>query len=258
MPRGGSKYRRWLLLALIDRIDVRSAMLADRRPRQLQVTLDRADALLLTKWRRRLARSFWLRRRSVQTYWPRSALRVDIPKADGGKRPLVVPMNVLRRRPKSPAIDRSNPVCHRATNASLGRALTRSELIAEIAAANPNLRDGDVAAIVTTIFNAIASAIARGDRVELRGFGAFSVRRHNARVGRNPRNGEPIAVPEKASPFFRAGKDLRLRVDVDKVPKERRQPVGKSAGVRPSSRLPGQKARPGQLDHDEHRNRLVR
>jgi integration host factor subunit beta len=136
------------------------------------------------------------------------------------------------------AIDRSYPVCHRATDALQGHALTRSELIAEIAAANPSLRDRDVTAIVTTVFSAIASAIARGDRVELRGFGAFSVRHHKARAGRNPRNGESVAVPEKATPFFRAGKDLRLRVDVDKVVKERRQPVGKPAGaasIKPST-----------------------
>jgi integration host factor subunit beta len=121
--------------------------------------------------------------------------------------------------------------------------LTRSELIAEIAAANPNLRDRDVAAIVATIFNTITSAIACGDRVELRGFGAFSVRRHNARAGRNPRNGESIAVPEKATPFFRAGKDLRLRVDVDKVAKAQRQPAG-TATIKP---LSGQAERPASL-----------
>ena len=116
--------------------------------------------------------------------------------------------------------------------------MTRSELIVEIAAANPSLRDRDVTAIVTTVFSAIASAIARGDRVELRGFGAFSVKHHKARAGRNPQNGESVAVPERATPFFRAGKDLRLRVDVDKVVKERRQPVGKPAGassIKPST-----------------------
>ncbi len=89
--------------------------------------------------------------------------------------------------------------------------MTRSELIVEIAAANPSLRDRDVTAIVTTVFSAIASAIARGDRVEFRGFGAFSVKHHKARAGRNPQNGESVAVPEKVTPFFRAGKDLRLR-----------------------------------------------
>jgi integration host factor subunit beta len=78
--------------------------------------------------------------------------------------------------------------------------LTRSELIAEIAAANPSLRDEDVAAVVATIFNEIASALARGGRVELRGFGAFTARRRSARLGRNPRNGEAIAVDEKFTP----------------------------------------------------------
>jgi integration host factor subunit beta len=112
-----------------------------------------------------------------------------------------------------------------------------------------------VTAIVTTVFSAIASAIARGDRVELRGFGAFSVRHHKARAGRNPRNGESVAVPEKATPFFRAGKDLRLRVDVDKVVKERRQPVSKPAGAAPikPSAWSGET---GQPDPVVHRNRL--
>jgi integration host factor subunit beta len=93
--------------------------------------------------------------------------------------------------------------------------LTKSELIAEIAAASPSLRDKDIATVVATIFNEIASALARGDRVELRGFGAFTARRRAARLGRNPRNGEAVAVDEKFAPFFRAGRALRLRMDTN-------------------------------------------
>ena len=95
--------------------------------------------------------------------------------------------------------------------------MTRSELIAEIAAANPHLRGGDVETVVATIFKAIASALARGDRVELRDFGVFTVRRREAYVGRNPRNGEPVSVGETSTAFFRAGKDLRRRVDAGQV-----------------------------------------
>jgi integration host factor subunit beta len=102
--------------------------------------------------------------------------------------------------------------------------LTRSELIAEIAAANPSLRHQDVATIVAIIFTEIASALARGDRVELRGFGAFTARRRAARVGRNPRNGEAVAVDEKMTPFFQAGKALRLRTDAGKASPGRRRP----------------------------------
>ena len=95
--------------------------------------------------------------------------------------------------------------------------MTRSELIAELAAANTQLRGEDVEAIVATIFDGIAAALARGDRVELRGFGTFTVRRRDSRAGRNPRTGEPVAVDAKSVPFFRAGKELRLRMNAGKI-----------------------------------------
>ena len=70
--------------------------------------------------------------------------------------------------------------------------MTRSELITQLAASNPHLRQEDVELIVTTIFDKITTALARGDRVELRGFGSFAVKRRNARIGRNPRTGETV------------------------------------------------------------------
>jgi len=91
--------------------------------------------------------------------------------------------------------------------------MTKSELIARLAEANPHLYQRDVERIVTTIFDEIAVALARGDRVELRGFGAFSVKRREARQGRNPRTGEQVAVTEKAVPFFKTGKQLRERLN---------------------------------------------
>jgi integration host factor subunit beta len=87
--------------------------------------------------------------------------------------------------------------------------LTRSDLIAELAASNPHLRQADVELIVTTIFDQITDALARGERVELRRFGAFTVKQRDARMGHNPRTGEPGSIAEKAVPFFKAGKDLR-------------------------------------------------
>lgn len=92
-------------------------------------------------------------------------------------------------------------------------AMTKSELIAELAAANPHLRGADVEVIVGTIFNEITAALARGDRVELRGFGAFTVKRREARTGRNPRTGAAVPVEEKLVPFFKSGKELRERVN---------------------------------------------
>jgi integration host factor subunit beta len=91
--------------------------------------------------------------------------------------------------------------------------VTRSDLVDALAASNPHLREADVELVVTTFFDAITAALARGGRVELRGFGAFTVKHRDARIGRNPRTGEPVAVKERGLPFFRAGKELRERLN---------------------------------------------
>ena len=91
--------------------------------------------------------------------------------------------------------------------------MTKSELISELAAANPHLRGADVEVIVATIFDQITGALARVERVELRGFGAFRVKQCSARIGRNPRTGETVQVDEKAAPHFKAGKELRARLN---------------------------------------------
>lgn len=94
-----------------------------------------------------------------------------------------------------------------------GAQVTKSELIAELSERNPHLRPNDVELIVGTIFEEITQALARGARVELRGFGAFTVKHRDARTGRNPRTGEAVPVEEKVVPFFKAGKELRSRVN---------------------------------------------
>jgi integration host factor subunit beta len=91
--------------------------------------------------------------------------------------------------------------------------MTKSELIQRLAENNPHLYQRDVEIIVTAIFDEIALALSRGDRVELRGFGAFSVKRRDARVGRNPRTGDSVDVGEKHIPFFTTGKQLRDRLN---------------------------------------------
>jgi len=91
--------------------------------------------------------------------------------------------------------------------------MIRSELIQKIADENPHLYQRDVERIVNTVFEEIIEAMARGDRVELRGFGAFSVKKRDARVGRNPRTGEAVNVEEKHVPFFKTGKYLRDRLN---------------------------------------------
>ena len=91
--------------------------------------------------------------------------------------------------------------------------MIRSELIQKIADENPHLYQRDVERIVSTIFEEITNAMADGDRVELRGFGAFSVKKRDGRQGRNPRTGEAVTVEEKHVPFFKAGKLLRDRLN---------------------------------------------
>jgi len=87
--------------------------------------------------------------------------------------------------------------------------MTKSELILRLSEKNPHLFQRDIERIVNAIFESITLALARGQRVELRGFGAFSVKKRDARTGRNPRTGEAVDVTEKFIPFFKTGKQLR-------------------------------------------------
>ena len=91
--------------------------------------------------------------------------------------------------------------------------MIKSELVQRLADKHPNLFHRDIEKIVSVVFDGISDALVRGDRVELRGFGAFSVKHRPARIGRNPRSGAPVAIEEKHAPFFKAGKDLRDRLN---------------------------------------------
>ncbi len=95
--------------------------------------------------------------------------------------------------------------------------MTRSGLIQRLAKMypDPRLHHRDFERVVNKIFDEIAEALTRGDRVELRGFGAFSVRARGARVGRNPRTGESVHVAKKCLPFFKTGRALRERINQD-------------------------------------------
>jgi integration host factor subunit beta len=94
-----------------------------------------------------------------------------------------------------------------------GRSMTKSDLIKRLADANPHLYLRDVERIVGTVFEQISAALERGDRVELRGFGAFSIRSRGSRTGRNPRTGDEVHVPNKVVPYFKTGKELRERLN---------------------------------------------
>lgn len=91
--------------------------------------------------------------------------------------------------------------------------MTKSDLILRLAEMYPHLLQRDIERIVGTVFDEITNALARGNRVELRGFGAFSVKHRDSRMGRNPRTGEPVQVAEKFVPFFKTGKQLRDRLN---------------------------------------------
>jgi integration host factor subunit beta len=98
--------------------------------------------------------------------------------------------------------------------------MIRSELVARIAAQNPHLYARNVEQIVDAIFDRLTAALANGDRVELRDFGSFSVRDREARAARNPRTGETIAVEAKAHVYFKPGKAMRVRLNLEKADPE--------------------------------------
>ena len=91
--------------------------------------------------------------------------------------------------------------------------MPRAELIGRLAAQQRHLPAEDVELAVKMIFDRLSDALNRGERIEIRGFGAFSLRTRESRVGRNPRTGEPVAVLAKRILYFRPGKELRERVD---------------------------------------------
>src|SRR5271165_2529881 len=98
-------------------------------------------------------------------------------------------------------------------DSSWGCSVIKSELVQRMAARNPHLYQRDIENIIDAILGEIADALARGERVELRGFGAFSTKQRQARTGRNPRTGDRVPVTEKLAPFFKTGKEMRDRLN---------------------------------------------
>ncbi len=91
--------------------------------------------------------------------------------------------------------------------------MTKSELVEQLAEGQVGINRKEAELIVNTIFDSIGDALVGGDRVEIRGFGSFSVRERDAREARNPKSGEVVRIPSKKTPFFKTGKELRARVD---------------------------------------------
>ncbi len=93
--------------------------------------------------------------------------------------------------------------------------MIRSELLQALAKQSPSMRSEEIERVVDVFFDEIAKRLAEGGRVELRGFGAFSTRERDARKGRNPRTGDSVEVPGKRVPYFKPGKDMRLRLNAE-------------------------------------------
>lgn len=91
--------------------------------------------------------------------------------------------------------------------------MTRSELITLLMQKNPHLQFREATLLVSTVFGGIAQSLSQGQRVELRGFGAFSVKERDPRLGRNPKTGAQVQVDKKLVPFFKTGKDLHQRLN---------------------------------------------
>ena len=91
--------------------------------------------------------------------------------------------------------------------------MTKSELILKITSKNSYLYHKDVYKIIDTLFNCVTKALKDGDSVELRGFGTFTTKLRNARIGRNPKTGDPVAIPQKKMPFFKMGKSMKERIN---------------------------------------------
>ena len=113
--------------------------------------------------------------------------------------------------------------------------MTKRELIETVANARPHLPRRDVETLVNSVFKTLAEALTRGERIEIRGFGSFIVKRRNAREGLNPKTGEAVSVAAKRVPFFKAGKELKLRVDRKPSPIDEPTPSDSEIADEPAS-----------------------
>jgi integration host factor subunit beta len=115
---------------------------------------------------------------------------------------------------------RSGPVWGRGRSILSGEPMIRSELVQKLCTDFPDLTQREVEGVVSAIFDSITDQLAKGGRVELRGFGAFSTRQRDGRIGRNPRTGESVSVDAKPVPYFKPGKEMRERLNLQEVTAE--------------------------------------
>jgi integration host factor subunit beta len=113
----------------------------------------------------------------------------------------------------------AGPVRHRPVDRRLwGNSVIRSELVQKLCDDHPDLTLKEIERVVSAFFDSITGQLQQGGRVELRGFGAFSTRERDARKGRNPRTGEPVDVSAKRVPYFKPGKEMRERLNLNPLP----------------------------------------
>ena len=110
--------------------------------------------------------------------------------------------------------------------------MLKSELVSKLTEQNPHLYQRDIEQIVNAILDTISDALAQGGRVELRGFGTFTVKKREARAGRNPRTGEAVSISEKVVPAFRTGKEMRHRLNPASPKRVKKASRARAANVR--------------------------
>ncbi len=115
------------------------------------------------------------------------------------------------------------------SSTSTSGSMTKRDLIDEVVKLYPRFSGRDAEVMVNAVFDSMTDALARGERIEIRGFGSFVVKHRQAREGRNPKTGALVPVAAKRVPFFKVGKELKLRVDGKQVPESERSPAPPSA-----------------------------
>ena len=138
----------------------------------------------------------------------------------------------MARRHRLTVAWRSGSFVKAAPHQRLTPDMLKSELVRQLSEQNPHLYPRDIEKVVNAILNTISDALARGDRVELRGFGTFAVKKRGSRTGRNPRTGDVVSVSEKAVPVFKTGKEMHQRLNSTLPGRPAKRDVANAANVR--------------------------
>ncbi len=138
----------------------------------------------------------------------------------------------MARRNRLTVAQRSGSFLKAARHQGLAPDMLKSELVRQLSEQNPHLYPRDIEKVVNAILDTISDALARGDRVELRGFGTFAVKKRGSRTGRNPRTGDVVSVSEKAVPVFKTGKEMHKRLNSTLAGRPAKRDVANAADIR--------------------------